>query len=345
MSERAQELAAKRNLPPWATELVFRLHDRIRSAVREQLATSTAADLSSEKHERAGDVSYGIDVPAEKIVREVASGAPEPILVVAEGIGAKVFPKGARRAAARVCLIVDPVDGSRELMYQKRSAFILSGLARLRDRVPNLADVDFGLVTELPVSTQSRGVQAWAVRREGAYEQLWDLDSTRPLGAERRMIASREASIRGGYATFVHYFPGTHAQMGALADEVLAGVLGPVQPGKAGAFEDTYISSGGQLYLLAAGKYRFVVDARPLLSPELRPLSAHPYDLAGPALLAEESGAIVTNLDGDPLRYPLNTSTDCGYVGYANPSIREEVSPHLVPALRRLAAANRVARP
>jgi fructose-1,6-bisphosphatase/inositol monophosphatase family enzyme len=340
MSEHAQELAAKRHLPPWATELVFELHDRIRLAVRQQLASSTAADLSAEKHEGAGDVSYGIDVRAEKIVSLVASRAPEPILVVAEGIGAEVFPAGAARSAARVCLIVDPVDGSRELMYQKRSAFVLSGLALVQDGSPDLSNVDFGIVTELPTSRQSQGIQAWAVRGEGAYEQLWDLDSTQPIGAERRMITSQEPSIRGGYATFVHYFPGTHAQMGALADEVLAGVLGPVQPGKAGAFEDAYISTGGQLYLLAAGKYRLVVDARPLLAPELRPLSAHPYDLAGPALLAEESGAIVTNLDGGPLRYPLDTSTDCGYIGYANPLIRDEVRPHLSPGLRRVAAAN-----
>lgn len=340
MSRHAEELASRAHgIPPWAVALVFELHDGIRSAVRTQLANATSADLSAEVHVGAGDVSFGIDVPAEDLVRKVASAAPEPILVVAEGIGTQMFPDGAERADAQVCLIVDPVDGSRELMYQKRSAFILSGVAVVRGRVPNLSDVVLGLVTELPASMQSVGVQAWAVRGQGAYEQLWDLNTTLPIGEERRLRASRATSIRGGFATFVHYFPGTHAPMGALADEVLAAVLGPVEPGKAGAYEDSYLSTGGQLYLLASGKYRFVVDARPLLPASRRPLSAHPYDLAGPALLAEESGAVVSDLDGHPLHYPLDTATDCGYVGYANRAVHDEVWPKLDPALRRLGAA------
>lgn len=341
MSEHAEKLASEAHaVPPWAIALLFRLHNSIRSAVRAQLATSTASDLSAEVHVGAGDVSFGIDVPAEDLVRKVASEAPEPILVVAEGIGTQVFPEGADAAAARVCLIVDPVDGSRELMYQKRSAFILSGIALVRGDAPDLSDVVLGLVTELPPSTQSRGVQAWAVRGQGAYEQLWDLDATSPVGEERRLHTSQATTIRGGFATFVHYFPGTHAPIGRLADEVLAAVLGPVEPGKAGAFEDSYLSTGGQLYLLASGKYRLVVDARPLLAAGRRPLSAHPYDLAGPALLAEESGAVVTDLDGKPLHYPLDTGTDCGYVGYANDEIHDEVWPELDPALRRLGSTD-----
>jgi fructose-1,6-bisphosphatase/inositol monophosphatase family enzyme len=337
MSETAERLAlSTHGIPPWATSLVFRLHDRIRSAVRVQLANSTAVELRAEVHAGHGDVSFGIDVPAEDLVRKVASEAPEPILVVAEGIGVQVFPAGSDPKSVRICLIVDPVDGSRELMYQKRSAFILSGLAVVKGGVPDLSDVVLGVVTEIPPSTQSLGVQAWAVRGQGAYEQAWDLDATIHVGEERRLHASEEPTIRGGFATFVHYFPGTHAPMGQLADEVLGAVLGPVEPGKAGAFEDSYLSTGGQLYLLASGKYRLVVDARPLLSAGRRPLSAHPYDLAGPALVAEESGAVVTDLEGNSLSYPLDTDTDCGYIGYANSSIRDEVWPQLEPALRRI---------
>ena len=247
-----------------------------------------------------------------------------------------MFPKGADTAKAGVCLIVDPVDGSRELMYQKRSAFALSGLAPVREHLPDLSDVALGLITELPPSNQSRGIQAWAVRGEGAFEQLWDLDTVRPIGGQTRLQSSSAATIRGGFATFTHYFPGTHAAMGALADEVLLATLGRVEPGTAAAFDDGYLSTGGQLYLLSSARYRFCVDARPLLAPGQRPLCAHPYDLAGPALLAEESGGVVTNLDGNPLTYPLDTATNCGFIAYANSSIRDEVWPHLAPALDRL---------
>jgi hypothetical protein len=186
VSEHAMELAARRGVPPWAVALVFEMHDGIRSEVRKQLATAKASELSAVAHVGAGDVSYGIDVPAEGLVREVASRAPEPILVVAEGIGTQVFPAGAHAEDARFCLIVDPVDGSRELMYQKRSAFILSGLAPVGVGLPDLSSVVLGVVTELPPSASSRAVQAWAVRGEGAYEQLWDLDSAVPRGEQAK---------------------------------------------------------------------------------------------------------------------------------------------------------------
>ncbi|MGH2967154.1 MAG: inositol monophosphatase family protein [Solirubrobacterales bacterium] len=332
-------------MPAWIVPLVFRLHDAVRNVVRQQLVAAQPDDLRAIAHPGAGDVSFGIDVPAEMILEQVLALAPEPIVVVAEGFGTRVFPPGSSAADARLRLIVDPLDGSRELMYQKRSAYVLSGVALERGDATNLGDIAFGVLTEVPPMVQSMGVRAWAIRGLGAFERLWDLGTLAPVGPERQLRSSNAPTIKGGFATFTHYFPGTHAPMGILADEVLQSVLGPVVQGEAAAFDDCYLSTGGQLYLLASGRYRLVVDARPLLgrsnSGRTRtPLCAHPYDLAGGLLIAEEAGATIVDLDGEPLRYPLDTDTDCGFVGYANDAIRSEVWPSLRASLSGLSTAS-----
>lgn len=323
-------------LPMWVAPLVFRLHDRIRDLVRHELALERGDELSRVAHVGAGDVSFQIDVPAEELVRDVVSRAPEPVVVIAEGIGTAVFPPGRTASAARVRLIVDPLDGSRELMYQKRSAFVLTGAAPNYGDSTDLSHIAFGVVTEIPPTAQSQSVRMWATRGRGVRAQLWDLTASTVVGDEFNPTSSGASSIRGGFTSFVHYFPGSHGPIGALADEVLSAVLGPVTPGSAAVFEDSYISTGGQLYLLASGRYRLIVDARPLLATGARPLCAHPYDLAGSALIAEEAGAVLTDLSGAPLRYPLDTDTNVGFVAYANPRIRDEVWPSLSVALRRL---------
>ena len=324
-------------LPSWVEPLVFRLHDRIRDAIRSAMATAGDADLSRVVRHGAGDASFAIDVPAEELVREVAAEAPEPIVVIAEGIGTAVFPLGAPAAAARVRLLIDPLDGSRELMYQRRSAFVLTAAAPNLGDSTDLSDVVFGVLTEIPPIVQDRAVRAWATRGRGARAQLWDIAANRAAGEEFMLVSSEAASIRGGFASFVHYFPGTHAPMGALADEVLAAVLGPTSQGSAEAYEDSYISTAGQLYLLASGRHRLIVDARASLAGARRPLCAHPYDLAGIALIAEEAGAVLTDLDGSPLRAVIDTDIDVGFIGYANPKIRDEVWPALRQALGHLA--------
>ena len=118
------------------------------------------------------------------------------------------------------------------------------------------------------------------------------------------------------------------------------GALGPVQPGKAHCFEDQYLSSGGQLYELTAGHYRFVADLRPLMQDTLRqrgqPLGicCHPYDVCA-SLIAVECGVILTDGFGRPLQAPLTTEADVAWVGYANEHIQQQIEPLLTAALRK----------
>jgi len=91
-------------------------------------------------------------------------------------------------------------------------------------------------------------------------------------------------------------------------------------------FEDQYISAGGQLYELMIGHDRWIADLRPLLRQlaEAAPMCAHPYDLAS-ELIAREAGVIVTDPGGRRLAAPLDVTSDVAWVGFANPTLAEQV--------------------
>jgi fructose-1,6-bisphosphatase/inositol monophosphatase family enzyme len=326
-------------VPPELLSALTELHDGIRDEVRAQAAASTMG-LADPQRLGPGDVSYGIDLPAEELVDRIFGRLTEPTVVVCEGIGTRTYPRAGAASAAKFRVVIDPLDGSRELMYDKRSAFVLSGVAVERGEQTTLADVFFGLMTEVPPQAQRLGVRLSAYRGRGASCETWDLDQSSMVVPPVPLRTSTEPTIRGGYAPFVHYFPGTHAAVGALADEVLLDVLRSDDASWPQAFDDCYISTGGQLYLLASGRYRLLVDARPALghsgSSFPKPLCAHPYDLAGPLLVAEEAGALVTSLGGGPVMYQLDTETDCGFIAYANASVKAEVQPALERALTAL---------
>ena len=88
-----------------------------------------------------------------------------------------------------------------------------------------------------------------------------------------------------------------------------------------------------------AGHDRFIADLRPLLRPLLAgrglppALTCHPYDICC-ALIAEESGVIVTDARGRPLDAPLNVEAEVAWAGYANAHIRAQIEPLLQQALR-----------
>jgi 3'-phosphoadenosine 5'-phosphosulfate (PAPS) 3'-phosphatase len=100
-------------------------------------------------------------------------------------------------------------------------------------------------------------------------------------------------------------------------------------------FDDQYISSGGQLALIALGTYRMVVEPRALIAQRSgQPTqTCKPYDVAGAVLVAEEAGAIVTDLNGAPLDHPLDATTPVGFCAFHNPATRRRLWPYLMRAL------------
>ena len=324
-----------------------RLHDWIRGVVVAECDERAAEDLARAVHDGAGDVSYAVDLVSETaivdwLVREVAKF--EPIILVGEGLpnGKMTLPETAAASEARWRVIVDPIDGTRGLMYQKRPAWILTGVAPNRGDATSLADIELAVQTEIPLVKQHLSDQVWAMRGQGVravrYNRL--TNQSQPLAIE----PSTATDLRHGYATVCRFFPGGRDVL-ATIDEELCHRLLERQGGEAGVFEDQYASTGGQVYGLASGQDRFIADLRPLVQPLVAARGqtpghcCHPFDL-GTKLIAEEAGVVVTAADGGPVDAPLDTETNVAWIGYANRRLQSHIEPVLQDLLREYRLLN-----
>ena len=323
---------------------IRRIHERVRDEVLAECQKSELDQLAAVADDTAeGDTIYAIDRVSEDVLvdlfqQELAVLAP--LVLVAEGIegGELVLPRGVSEGDAVWRVVVDPIDGTRALMYQKRSAWILTGVARNRGKDTNLADIELAVQTEIPLLKQHLSDVLWAVRGEGASAERFNrlTQARQPLA----LRPSKANTIRHGFAMIARFFPGARDELAAIDEEIVFGALGPVERGKAHCFEDQYLSSGGQLYELMMGHDRFVADLRPLVETflERRGLAlgicCHPYDICT-ELIAREAGVIVTDEQGRALSAPLNIDADVAWVGYANDAIRREIEPLLQAALAK----------
>ena len=316
---------------------ILAVHDAIRASVLEACQRQAPEQLArvADAPGAEGDTIFAIDrVGEEALVQGLSDVArEEPLVLLAEGLagGSLVLPRGAKEDACRWRVMVDPIDGTRGIMYQKRSAWILTGVAPNHGANTRLRDVMLAVQTEIPLLKQYLSDQLQALRGRGMQARrfnrlsgAWEPLALRP---------SRAETIEHGYASVARFFPGGRDVLAAIDDEIVAALVRPA-PGKAECFEDQYASSGGQLYELMAGHDRFVADLRPLLWRSPRGLCCHPYDLCA-CLIAEEAGVILTGPSGGPLDAPLDLAADVAWVGYANQRLRSLVEPVLQQALHR----------
>jgi len=322
--------------------VLLALHADVRDEIVAATERHSLEALASIDRDHEGDTIYAIDVVAEAIVTRLGErlGREHPFVLVAEGLpgGRRGYPAGVDETSSDWWVIVDPIDGTRGLMYQKRSAWILTGVAPNRGPGTSLSDIQLAVQTEVPLVKQHLSDQLWAQRGRGAHAQRFNR-----LTGERvpiRLRPSAASGIAHGYATIARFFPGARDELAAIDEAIVRGALGPHVAGKAHCFEDQYASTGGQLYELMAGHDRFIADLRPLLRPVLSgrglppALTCHPYDICC-ALIAEESGVIVTDPCGRPLDAPLNVEAEVAWAGYANARIRAQIEPLLQHELRR----------
>jgi hypothetical protein len=214
-------------------------------------------------------------------------------------------------------------------MYQKRSAWILTGVAPNRGLATSLDDIVLAVQTEIPIVKQHLSDQLWAIRGQGVHAERLNR-----LTGERQSFRPRPSQVRTiahGFATVSRFFPGAREHLAAIDEEIVQGAVGPVQPGQAQCFEDQYISTGGQLYELIMGHDRFIADIRPLMRIGM---CCHPYDICT-ELIAREAGVIVTDAEGQSLGAPLDVNTNVSWVGFANADIRSQIEPLMQAALRK----------
>jgi len=327
--------------------LLFDLGTVIRDGICQQRHQYPHADYSGIHKVTAADTIYEIDRICEtRLLDWFRRNWPEafPALVIAEGLGDEkgvLFPETA--ASPLITVLIDPIDGTRGLMYDKRSAWMLAGAAPFRGEhssQPTLNDLRAGTMVEIPTSRQlvADGACAWELP-DGTFHAELSRSQGNDLPAVPLVLnPSRATDLRHGFASFASFFPEGRAEIERIETHFLQKHLPEMPSTTPLVFNDQYISSGGQIFELIAGRDRFIADLRPLVFKKMgfsSALTCHPYDLAC-LPVARASGCIVETPWGRPLASPLDTTSPVSWVGYANDDLANTLRPLLWETLREL---------
>jgi fructose-1,6-bisphosphatase/inositol monophosphatase family enzyme len=319
-----------------ARRLLCALGDFVRDKVVVGRENRSTADLAGIARESVADTIYAIDTISEEAITEwfAVHWPPEwPVELVAEGFddpATRLFPRGTKIDETRWRCVVDPIDGTRCIMYDKRPAWVLAGLAPQRGEQTRLPDIFVAAMTEIPTRKQWRADQVSAVRGAGLVSE--GIDVRTKARTELILRPSQAGDFRHGFASMAKFFPAGKTVAAALEEglwrDMYAGPEWPV------IFDDQYLSTGGQFYELLAGHDRMNGDLRPMILERLgieTALVCHPYDVCT-ALLLEEAGIVFEDPAGGPVDVPLDLTSPVAWVGYANETLAELVR----PVLRRL---------
>jgi hypothetical protein len=325
-----------------ARRLLCSLQNHLRDAV-VRARNGARRDLADIAAITEADTIYRIDKISEAAILSWFSAKwPKhwPVELVMEGIeGAPTtFPAGTPVEKTVWKCILDPIDGTRGIMYDKRPAWSLAGLAPQHGAKTNLTDIVVAAMTELPTSKQWRSDQLSVVKGAGPKGVVAEWTDVRTgKRGKLKLRASQATDFKHCFASFAHFFPDGKTLLAEMEEAIWAQLHARYPTGSPLIFDDQYISTGGQLYELLAGHDRFIGDVRPEAFTKLKLSSAlvcHPYDLCT-ALVAQEAGVIVEAPHGGKVKAPLDTTTPVSWVAFANPVLAKKLRPVLRQMLRK----------
>jgi len=326
------------------------LSDQLRVATRGALLRAIESDtldlMARPVGHGAGDVTFGLDVPAERqLDRWLAEVARrEPISLLTEDSGWRHFGPGKRgkpvaladfdHGGPRIC--VDPIDGTRVLMTDLRSAWSVIALAGPGQGAPRFSEVAVGVLSEIPDSRAAsfRRFSAW---RGAGCRLVEHTLGNRPLHAPRVPTTGKNDRADHGFFPFFRYAADQRPALAAIEAAFFARLAAREGAEVRTCYDDQYTSNGGQLALLALGSYRMIADLR-AWDAERRgraSLTSKPYDVAGAILCAREAGCVVETAGGGELDFPLDAETPVSFVGWVNAATRKRLRKHLTAAMRR----------
>jgi len=327
---------------PRLEELIEAIRLAAANALESALAAGDLERVAGAVGRGAGDTTFGLDRQTERAVDAWFEGAAAqaPLSLFSEESGWRHrgpagelagFDHGGPR------IVVDPVDGTRNLMFDLRPAWSVVALAGPGAEIPRQGEVLHGILAELPDSRGGRRRILCASRGLGCRLAVHALAEPEPPRA-RPLICDDSDRADQGYFPFFALHPGARAPIAELAADFFARLEQSEGAAIEHCFDDQYISSGGQLALVALGTYRMVVEARGELARQRgAPLQVcKPYDVAGAVLCAEEAGAVVTDLEGAPLDHALDADTPVSFCAFHNAATRARLWPHLAASLASL---------
>lgn len=324
--------------PHSLTELLIQLGLAVNKKCTALLCEGLS-ELNKEVKVSPADIIYQIDIEAEEeIIAILNTRASEfgGIELIAEGIGdndLSFYPPDCKNPELKI--ICDPIDGSRGLMYGKRSAFFLAAAGPATAN--SLKELPVSVMVELPIPKQTEFDVLSARRGEGICVTRYDMDFH---SHEIDLSPSKASSVEGGFMSMARFcYPGKDL-ISRIEEGFLDSLFESRQAEHLPVFEDQYISTGGQLYELICGHDRFTTDFRASMYSYFAQVGkkqgqvCHPYDMAA-LLIAEEAGLIITDVQGESFDCPLSTENNIDWIGYANEDIRQQCEKVLQDLLRK----------
>lgn len=337
----------------WAPRLVD-LCGHIRREARAAMAAAVEAgdlDLAARAvRQGAGDVTYAVDARVEAAVERWSEdqARTECLSVLTEDTGWRhLGPDGAGGVRAlpgfdhggpRIAL--DPIDGTRNLMCDLRSAWTVVSFAPPGSAAPRLRDVSLGMVSEIPDTRGARYRRLTALAGGACELEERELPNDALVRA-RTLVAGIDARVDHGYFPIFRYAPDQRPALARIEAEFTERLRVHEGANLRHVFDDQYISNAGQLFLLAIGTYRMIADVRGWLAARLgtSTVTSHPYDVAGAILCARAAGCVVEGPLGTELDFELDVVTPVNFVGFANAASATRIRPHLEAALHATPAA------
>ncbi|MCL2639615.1 MAG: hypothetical protein FWD53_02100, partial [Phycisphaerales bacterium] len=216
----------------------------VRDAVR-QSHRGGGQSLATVMRDSAADTIYAIDAKIDPILEKFCEewSHETPLVLIAEGledhlgneVTHRTFPHGTPEQAAQIRVIIDPIDGTRGIMYDKRPAWSLAGIAPNKGPNTRLSDIEIAVMTELPTSKMGQADTLWAIKGNGAKAERVDLATgiTTPL----ELTPSRAPTINHGFASIANFFPATKVLASQLMEHITHHLLGPADVTKATVFD------------------------------------------------------------------------------------------------------------
>ena len=303
--------------------------------VHQSLRQQTIEQRSAVFKEGDDDLIFTIDRDVEEVIVPIVQRfAPElgGVHLLAEGIGEDT--KGVRMGVnPKVKIIMDPIDGTRGIMYDKRSAFFLAAAAPDHGDNTMLSHAEVAVMVELPNSRSVLADVVYCIKGEGV--KMYTLNLETGEKQARLAMPSKAKTLVGGFAQFARFFPPGREVLARIEDKLIETITSNFDPAKAIIFEDQYISTGGQMYQMLVGHDRFTADLRWHLYTAMEKRGkkgghvCHPYDACTMPLIASESGLVLTDGNGYPFDAPMDLMSPVDWILYANKDLHKLIWPTL----------------